>query len=176
MRGHFSVRKLLEQTRSSARSRRNVRATPRLEPLEGRALLSGVKPALVLGLPSIAPPVSQALVLSLTTDHRIYQGGQPVVMILTETNSSQQDITVFDGPSINGFSASSNGHTVWTTNAGPQPLFFVSQTFTPGESITSSVTWNGRSNTGRDRQVFGEVEISTRALGGPTVDIDILDY
>ena len=45
-------------------------------------------------------PTQTPLAVSLTTDRTAYQVGQPILMTLTETNTSDGDITVEFGPSI----------------------------------------------------------------------------
>ena len=50
-----------------------------VEPMEGRALLSG-------------------LTYSLTTDQSIYQVGQPIQITFTETNTGDQPVTVSVSP------------------------------------------------------------------------------
>jgi hypothetical protein len=70
---------------------------PRVEGLENKALLSGLS-------------------VSLTTDKSSYQAGQPISMTLTETNMSNQPITVEDGPSTDGFFVTHDGVTVWSSN------------------------------------------------------------
>ena len=65
------------------------------------------------------------LAVSLTTDHSLYQRGQPVVITLTETNISSHDVQVVSGPSIDGFSITHNGAPVWVSKQGsgaPVPL------------------------------------------------------
>ncbi len=103
-----------------------------LEMLEGRALLSPVA-----GLSS-----------SLTIDHSVYQAGQPIHMTFTETNRTGQPIQLAAGPSTDGFTVSQNGRVIWTSNAGPDPMYIMLVTLQPGRSFTVSATWNGVPNTG----------------------------
>jgi len=88
--------------------------------------------------------------------------GQPVVMTLTETGTSQHDIAVFLGPSYNGFFAVRDGRRVWAWNAGSQPMFLVSQALKLGESITPTATWNGQPNIGPVQAVSGHVQIGSQ--------------
>jgi hypothetical protein len=107
-----------------------IRSTrPIVEPLEGRALLSG-------------------LAYSLTTDQSVYQPGQPVQMTFRETNVSTRPVTVEDGPSIDGFTVSRDGAVVWRSNAGINPLYIRLETLQPGQSLTLTATWDGVPNGG----------------------------
>ena len=144
------------------------------ESLEGKALLSAVSLPLALDAPPIVAPVNQGLSVKLTTNQRVYRLGQPIVVTLTETNTSQHDINVFVGPSSNGCFATRNGRRVWSSNPGIQPMFLVSQTVKPGESITQTATWNGHSNIGPAAAVSGHVQISSQVPGAPQVKIVIL--
>jgi hypothetical protein len=100
-----------------------------VEVLEGRALLSG-------------------LLSSLTTDHSVYQAGQPIQMTFTETNLTQQPIQLDVGPSTDGFAVSQHGKVIWTSNAGTVPMFITVQVLQPGQSFKLTATWNGIPNTG----------------------------
>ena len=142
-----------------------------IESLEGRALLSTVTLPVALAPPSTVAPVNPGLLVKLTTNERVYRPGQPVVMTLTETNTSQQEISVFLGPSTTGFFATHDGRRVWASNTGIQPMFLVSQTVKPGESITLSATWNGHSNIGPASAVSGHVQIGSQVEGVQPVNI-----
>jgi hypothetical protein len=96
----------------------------RVERLEVRALLSNVA-------------------YSLTTDKSAYAVGQPVQFTFTETNISNQTISVNDGPSIDGFNVTLDGNTIWQSNSGINPLFIQAHTLKPGQSLTETATWNG---------------------------------
>jgi hypothetical protein len=75
----------------------------RIERLEERALLSGLS-------------------YTLTTDHSVYQVGQPINITLTETNTGNQPIETYWGPYIVGeFAVSDNGATIWESNPLPSP-------------------------------------------------------
>lgn len=100
-----------------------------LEPLEGRALLSGLS-------------------YSLTTNQSSYQPGQPVVMTFRETNVSNQVIQVEQGPSIDGFNVTQGGKVIWRSNAGVNPMFIALDPLQPGQSLTLTATWNGVPNGG----------------------------
>jgi hypothetical protein len=100
------------------------KARPRVELLEGRALLSG-------------------LAVSLTTNQAMYQAGQPVQMTFTETNTSSQPLRVEFGPSTDGFIVTQNGASVWQSNAGDESLVIAVEMLQPGKSLTLSQTWNG---------------------------------
>ena len=95
-----------------------------LEPLEGRSLLS-------------------AIAYSLTTNQSTYQPGQPIEMTFQETNESSQTISVEDGPSIDGFTVTQDGTTVWRPMRAPNPMFILVETLPPGQSLTLTATWDG---------------------------------
>ena len=71
----------------------------------------------------------------LATDRQVYHRGQPVVMTLTETNTSNHAVTVPLGPSTDGFYVTQNGREVWASNTGPQPLFVVLKTLQAGRVV-----------------------------------------
>jgi len=100
-----------------------------LEPLEDRALLSGLSD-------------------SLTTDATAYRPGQPVVMTFQETNVSDQTITVQDGPSIDGFTVRGGNRLIWRSNGGINPMFIRLVPLQPGQSFSLTATWDGESNNG----------------------------
>jgi hypothetical protein len=95
-----------------------------LEPLEGRALLSGLS-------------------YSITTNQTAYQPGQPVVMTFTETNVSDRTILAQFGPSIDGFSVSQGGKVIWQSNSGATPMYIALDPLQPGQTLTRTATWNG---------------------------------
>ena len=103
-----------------------------LETLDGKVLLSAIATPPVPVSPPIIAPVSQGLVMKLSTDHQVYRRGQPVVITLTETNTSQHDITVDSGPSLGGFFVTHNGRKIWASNAGIQPMFVLVRTLSTG--------------------------------------------
>ena len=79
------------------------RRTPLIvEPLEGRALLSGLS-------------------YSLTTNVSTYQVGQPVQMTFTVTNTGVEPATLVVGAVNSGFIVAQGGQTVWQSNARRQP-------------------------------------------------------
>jgi hypothetical protein len=121
---------------------------PGLEPLEGKSLLS-VTGGAVLATPVVQspPPASPTSVaVSLTTNRRVYQPGQPVTIMLTATNTTNHPVAFNVGPSINGFSVTQNNVTVWRSNSGIQPMFVQLRTIPAHGSITLTSTWNGQSN------------------------------
>lgn len=118
------------------------RTSPRVESLEGRALLSGLS-------------------YSLTTNQSSYQPGQPVVMTFQETNVSNHEISVSVGPSIDGFDVSQGGNVIWRSNAGPNPMFIELKQLQPGQSLTLSATWDDVP-TGGTSPVTGNVVISNQ--------------
>jgi hypothetical protein len=117
---------------------------PGVERLESLALLSGVAPIAATAAAVFGSP---PLTLTLSTDSATYQAGQPVSMTLTEMNTSGHDITIGDGPSTDGFDVTKNGVRVWSSNAGPQPLFIRLITLHAGELFQLKSTWNDLPNT-----------------------------
>ena len=95
-----------------------------VERLECRALLSGLS-------------------ASLTTDHSVYQSGEPIEMTFTLTNTSDAPASVVYGPSFDGFIATQAGQTAWQSNAGINPAWAMAETLQPGGSFTLHATWNG---------------------------------
>ncbi len=100
----------------------NRRTSLAVEGLESRTLLS-------------------SLASSLTTDQSVYQIGQPIQMTFTETNTTDQSVTV-PAPQPAGFSIMHNG-TLVLIDALPQIVVTGTQTFAPGQSVTIPQTWNG---------------------------------
>ena len=144
-----------------------------LETLEGKVLLAAIATPIAPVSPPIIAPVSQGLVVKLSTDHQVYRRGQPVVITLTETNTSQQDIIVESGPSLAGFFVTHNGRRVWASNAGVQPMFILVRTLEPGQSITQSATWNGQSNIGPSSTPTGHLVVGSQVEGVQPVNIQI---
>jgi hypothetical protein len=147
---------------------------PTVERLEGRALLSsGLRRAQIPVTPPTVGSVNQGVKVVLATDHQVYRRGQPVVMTLTETNTSNHAVTVALGPSNDGFSVTQNGREVWASNTGPQPLFLVLKTLKAGASFTLSATWNGHSNVGPASTPGGALVVHSQVAGAAPVAIQI---
>ena len=102
---------------------------PRVEVLEGRALLS-------------------ALAMTLTTDKAVYQAGDPITMTFTETNDSSQPVDTVGVAPNDGFDVAENGKVVWESNAGAVPMVISMITLQPGQSHTLTATWDGVPSTG----------------------------
>ena len=83
------------------------------------------------------------LSFTVTTDKSAYQVGQPVQLTFTETNVSNEPVTVNDGPSIDGFTVTQNGQATWESNAGNTWPNIQVVTLEPGKSLTETATWNG---------------------------------
>jgi hypothetical protein len=144
--------------------------TPALERLEGKALLSpGLRVAHVPMSPPIVAQANQGVRIVLTTDQQIHHRGQPVVMTLTETNTSNQTMTVPLGPSTDGFYVTHNGREVWASNSGPQPQFVLLKTLDAGESCRLSATWNGHSNIGPASIPAGTLVVHSQLPGAAPV-------
>ena len=94
------------------------------------------------------PITTSPLAVSLTTNQATYLPGQTVRMTFTETNTSDSTVRVPIGPSIDGFTITQNGATVWRSNAGIEPLIIVLENLAPGASITLSATWTASNLTG----------------------------
>jgi len=98
------------------------RTVPDVEGLEGRTLLSSVS-------------------YSLTTDRSVYQLGQPIELTFTETNGSNQPVTVEVSPT--DFTISQHHNPIWQSdpaNAGQSPT---SETLLPGQSVSQTASWDG---------------------------------
>jgi hypothetical protein len=142
-----------------------------VEAIEERALTAPISIRVAPVSPPIIAAVDPRLDLHLSTDHQVYRRGQPVVITLTETNTSQQEISVADGPSFGGLLATRNGRRVWASNAGIQPMFLVVHTLKPGQSITQTATWYGRSNIGPRAEITGHLLIGSQIEGVRPVSI-----
>ena len=93
-----------------------------LETLESRALLSGLS-------------------FSLTTNQAAYKVGQAIQMTFTETNTSNQSLTVPVKPV--DFTVAQNNALIWQSNPGNQTLPPTIETLKPGQSVTQTATWDG---------------------------------
>jgi hypothetical protein len=146
-----------------------------VEPLESKSLLSAGAPLVhVRAAPPIVARVDEGLKVVLTTDQKVYHKGQPVVITLTETNTSKQTEMVALGPSTDGFYVTQNGVDVWASNAGPQPLYLVVKSIKPGASLTLSATWNGHTNIGPPSSPTGTFVVHSQIPGAAPVTIQIL--
>jgi hypothetical protein len=134
------------------------RSCPRLEPLEGRSLLSGLS-------------------ASLTTDKSVYHVGEPIKLVYAETNTSDQPTQIAVGPSSDGFNVTEFGVPVWQSNAGINPLFAQLVTLQPGQSYTLSSTWDGVASPGdKSPQVPGIFTVTNQlAPDGPSTSFQIVD-
>ncbi len=142
-----------------------------LEALEGKVLQAMIVPPVAPVSPPIIEPLSQGLVVKLSTDHQVYRRGEPVVITLTETNTSQHAITVEQGPSMVGITVNHNGREVWASNRGIQPMFVALRTLAPGQSITETTTWTGQSNVGSSWAATGRLVIGSQTAGVQPVSI-----
>jgi hypothetical protein len=128
---------------------------PRVDGLENKTLLSG-------------------LAVSLTTDKSSYQPGRPISMKLTETNMSNQPITIADGPSIDGFFVTHDDVTVWASNEGPVAMYLAMRTLQPGQSFSLNATWNGIQDEGPPVSSDGVFVVHNQlAPNGPTATITL---
>jgi hypothetical protein len=143
--------------------------------LEPKSLPSA--PALmapVAGTPPLVARVDQGLRIDLATDQQVYRQGQPVVVTLTETNTSHRTVEVALGPSTDGFYVTQNGAEVWTSNKGPQPLFLMVKRIKPGASLRLSATWNGHTNIGSPSSPTGTFVVHSQIPGAAPVTIQIV--
>jgi hypothetical protein len=146
-----------------------------VEPLESRSLLSAAaRLESVRAAPPIVARLNEGLKIVLATDQKVYHQGQPVVMTLTETNTSSQTVTVALGPSTDGFYVTQNGVDVWASNTGPQPLYLLVKTIKPGASLTLSATWNGHTNIGPPSSPTGTFVVHSQIPGAAPVTIQIV--
>jgi hypothetical protein len=146
------------------------------EVMESRAVLSASLAGASLASPALViSPDKMALAVSLTTDHSVYQRGQPVNITLTATNISSHDVSVVSGPSINGFSITHNGALVWISNNGLVSHLIGLETLKPGQSITLKATWDGRSNVGPPTTPTGVFVVDNALIpNGPTATFTIV--
>jgi hypothetical protein len=93
--------------------------------------------------PAATFQIASKLSYSLTTDQSDYRIGQPVQFTLTETNVTDQPISVDVAPT--NFTVTSDGSAVWQSDTSGTTT---TQTLAPGQSIIQSGTWNGIANTG----------------------------
>jgi hypothetical protein len=112
--------------------RRTIR--PSLEVLEGKALLSGVS------------ATASGLAYSLTAVASRTVSGAQVVATFTETNVTNQVITVDHGPSDDGFDVAQGGKTIWSSETGAIPAILEVDQLEPHQSLTFTATWDGRAN------------------------------
>jgi hypothetical protein len=157
-------------------TRRDLR--PRLEMLEGKALLStavGLAHNAVIQRATPSAPGS-SVVATLTTDRRVYHPGQPVVMTLKESNPTNHSVSIGLGPSMDGFYVSQRGSRVWSSNAGIQPLFVMLEVIPPHGSITLAATWNGQANESPLQGATSVFQIHSQVHGARPVTIRILAH
>jgi hypothetical protein len=95
-----------------------------VEPLECRSLLSGLS-------------------ATLTTDQSVYMAGQPIQMTFTYTNTGSGPASIGYGPSVDGFTVSQAGQSVWQSNSGINPDIILSDILQPGQSFSLHATWDG---------------------------------
>ena len=88
------------------------------------------------------------MAVSVTTNQAVYTPGQTVKMTFTETNHTNSSIRVPIGPSIDGFTVTSGGKTIWRSNSGMEPQYIVLENLAPGASITLTATWTASSAAG----------------------------
>jgi hypothetical protein len=98
------------------------RTSPVLEGLEERALLSSVS-------------------YSLTTNQSVYQVGQPIDMTFTETNTSDQPVTVEVSPT--DFTISENDTAIWQSDSSNATQPPTAETLLPGQSVLQTASWDG---------------------------------
>ena len=66
-------------------------------------------------------------------------------MTLIETNNTGKNVYVDVGPSIDGFSITFGGKTIWRQYGAFTPDYIVRKLLTPGESLTLKATWTSKS-------------------------------
>jgi hypothetical protein len=119
-----------------------------MEALESKALLSHAGAAaihhhvhdarLAVARLRARTEIPAGVVVMLTASQGTYALGQTVSMTLTVTNVSHHPVTIFTGPSIDGFIVSNHGMVVWRSNSGAPPHFIVKRTLRPGHSFSIS--------------------------------------
>ncbi len=139
-----------------------------VEDLERRTLLSGIA-------------------YSLTTDHSVYQAGQPIEITFTETNTGTQPVTVSLSPTDFTVAAQSPvfDGPVWESNPENDGQPPTSVTLQPGQSVSQRATWDGTvtqtvfqqgTSTSYALNQFGTFTVSNpNAPQGDTATIQITD-
>jgi hypothetical protein len=127
---------------------------PCIESLEAKALLSHVALGLsgipivpIVPIEPVTPP-GKGMDVTVTTNQASYTSGELVRMTFTETNNTGHIAFVDMGPSIDGFSVTYGGKTIWRSNAGFSAQFIVRRPLLPGQSITLKANWIARSQIG----------------------------
>ncbi len=82
-----------------------------------------------------------SLSYSLTTNQSVYQVGQAIQITFTETNTSNQPVTVEVSPT--DFEVSQNGSAVWQSDPGNASRSPTAETLEPGKSVQQTATWDG---------------------------------
>jgi hypothetical protein len=126
---------------------------PSIESLETKSLLSHMALGLIghelaSRVPAVIGAAGGSLEVSLTTNQTSYTPGQTVSMTFTETNDTGHNVMVELGPSIDGFSVTKAGKTIWRSNAGLTPDYIVLRELAPGAAITLTAAWSASSVTG----------------------------
>jgi hypothetical protein len=88
----------------------------------------------------ITTPSSWHIVTSVTTDQSVYQAGQPVNLMFTETNTGDQPIMVVVGHQ--SFSITQNGQYVWSPLGASTSTEDGWGLLPPGQTITQTESWN----------------------------------
>jgi hypothetical protein len=126
---------------------------PSIESLETKSLLSHMAlgllgHALATSVPAAIGAAGGSLEVSVTTDQTSYTAGQMVRMTFTETNDTGHNVTVGIGPSLDGFSVTKAGKTIWRSNSGLTPDYVVLRELAPGAAITLTAAWSASPVTG----------------------------
>jgi hypothetical protein len=96
------------------------------------------------------PGAKTGLTDTLKTNQASYTAGEVVRMTLIETNDTTRNVIIGVGPSIDGFSITYGGKTIWRSN-GPRtftPDFIAREVLRPGESFTLKAAWTARTEIG----------------------------
>ena len=107
-------------------------------------------------------PVS-SLETSITTNQASYTPGQVVKMSFTVTNDTASTVRVPIGPSIDGFSVTFDGKTIWRSNSGVEPDYIALRKLAPGQSITLKAAWTATSSMSGTFAVHNQLDPSDSA-------------
>jgi hypothetical protein len=121
---------------------------PSIEPLETKDLLSHVAMELTGihgGKPVHRATGKATLTDTLTTNQASYTPGEVVRMTLIETNNTRKSITIGVGPSVDAFSITFGGKTIWRSQRGFMPEFIEREVLRPGQSLTLTAAWTAKS-------------------------------
>jgi hypothetical protein len=115
---------------------------------------------------------------TLTTNQSVYQPGQPIDFLLTETIVSDQPVEVtITAPNAYIFDVTQNGSTIWSSDNPyeAQPQVIETELLQPGQSYTETNAWNGTIGNGSNGSAQAQpttIASSQTVVGNFAVSID----